>query len=717
MAFKLNWQRRSVVLLAGFTLVLGFILTTLAVREAEREKLTRESELDGEQQRYVTLLIGEIDSLFSGIEEKITAALPDPQTQLDMSMLSEAFRREAVTENLIKDIFLVGSNGELILPLKDPLFLTSERRRLAKINLGQIENIGLFNAGESAELTTQNLPLAIRSYKALFNSLSNDSSRALVLNRLGRSYMKAGNIKLALDSYDTILKDYSHELSSNGVPLGIIAFIQIGNITLKSETERMGEILLEFYSRLLSTEWNLDKTQFQLYRGMIRNMSEDWRTVSKETKGNVEFKNKWDELEKRAEVKLKDLESEEDLIERIIPLVQTRLFEFNSESPEFSRFSETVDETLFLICTASIPGDKILGILVDDSVLIQERIPMILERLPIPEAWIIQIIDTAGRVLMGEEALYPDTSNLSSSNISGFEHDFPPWQVRISRRYPGAADRQYSMRRNVYILVVLVMMAVLFFGGFMVIRSTAKELELARLKSEFVSTVSHELRTPLMSIRYLSEMLDTDRVKSEEKKKVYYGKINTESERLSRLIENMLDFSKIEAGMKKYRFEDLSVADLARDVADRFREYVVNKPVTLECEIPDRLPQMPGDKEAVSRALFNLLDNAVKYSGKDPKVYFRAHVEGDFVLLEVQDKGFGISEDEQKKVFEKFYRSPDPTSKNIEGSGIGLTLVNHIIKAHGGEVLLESILGEGTRVILKLPIFQKGKEDEKDTDR
>ena len=130
---------------------------------------------------------------------------------------------------------------------------------------------------------------------------------------------------------------------------------------------------------------------------------------------------------------------------------------------------------------------------------------------------------------------------------------------------------------NVYILIAVVMVAILFVGGLMVIRSTAKELELARLKSEFVSTVSHEFRTPLMSIRYLSEMLDAGRVKGVDKKKIYYGKINKESERLSRLIENMLDFSKIEAGIKKYKFEDLSVKDLVKEVSDRFREYTLDK--------------------------------------------------------------------------------------------------------------------------------------------
>jgi len=214
-----------------------------------------------------------------------------------------------------------------------------------------------------------------------------------------------------------------------------------------------------------------------------------------------------------------------------------------------------------------------------------------------------------------------------------------------------------------------------------------------------------------MSIRYLSEMLDGGRVKGEERKKIYYGKISKESERLSRLIENMLDFSKIEAGIKEYKFEDLSVEEMVKDVSDRFKQYMAGKKMTLECEIQDHLPAVRADKEAISRALFNLLDNAVKYSGNNPVIHLRAFLKEEAVFLEVQDTGAGISKDDQKKVFEKFYRSSHPASKSIEGSGIGLTLVDHIVKAHGGRVTIESDLGQGTRVTLKLPILPKGKQD------
>lgn len=712
MAFKLNWQRRSVILLAGFTLVLGFILTTLAVREAEREKFARESDLEREQQRYASLLTGEIDSLFLAIEEKIAAALPDAQTQPDIQKISEACRQGAKDENFIIDIFLASADKKLVLPLKSPLFFISERRRLAGINLKKIEIRELFKTAESAELVTNNLSLAIQSYQTLANSVQGNSSKALVLNRLARCYKKLGNFSQAINTYKAILKDFSNEMSSEGVPLGIIALVQLGTITQKTEPEKAGQILLDFYSRLVSPEWPLDNSQFQVYRNMIDKMGETWKAESKVNGEDSTFESQWDELEKQADVKFGELTREEDWIEKIIPLVQDRVVELSSKSNEFSRFSEITSDNLFLITAAAVQNDIILGILIDNSVLVEKRLPQILDRFPIPEDWLLQVVDPDGHIVLGEKALDSLADGLNPPFVLGFDQDFPPWQIRIFQKFPNASERQYNQRRNIYILVVVVVMAVLFFGGFMMIRSTAKELELARLKSEFVSTVSHEFRTPLMSIRYLSEMLDTGRVRGEDKKKIYYGKISNESERLSRLIENMLDFSKIEAGMKKYQFESLAVEDLVRNVAERFKEYHAHKPLTLNVEIADHLPSINADREGISRALFNLLDNAVKYSGKKPDIYLRAWNKGSNLFLEVQDSGSGISLDEQNKVFDKFYRSADSVQKNIEGSGIGLTLVNHIVTAHGGEVLLESEVSKGTKVTLKLSASQKGKKNE-----
>jgi signal transduction histidine kinase len=199
-------------------------------------------------------------------------------------------------------------------------------------------------------------------------------------------------------------------------------------------------------------------------------------------------------------------------------------------------------------------------------------------------------------------------------------------------------------------------------------------------------------------------------VQEEGRKQQYYETITNESERLGRLIENILDFSKIEAEMKEYRFEDTDIAELARNVVSRFQEQVAQKGFIIESEISNHLPKVSVDREAISQALFNLLDNALKYSGESSnKAFISIKSDADSVFLEVRDEGIGISKEEQKKVFEKFYRSKYLQDSSIKGSGIGLTLVDHIVRAHGGEVLLESDLGKGTKVTMKLPLRRKSR--------
>ena len=334
-------------------------------------------------------------------------------------------------------------------------------------------------------------------------------------------------------------------------------------------------------------------------------------------------------------------------------------------------------------------------------------IPNILEQIPALDHGTAIFFDHLGRPLSSQDIqevndIQPLVSMPVITNLGFF-----PWTISIYEKVPGFAERQYKRKRNLYLLTAAAVISILFFGGFLAIRSTAKELKLARMQSEFVSTVSHEFRTPIMSIRYLGELLQRGRVRNEEKKQEYYDTITEESKRLGRLIENTLDFSKIEAGMKKYSFEQTDVEEILAEAETYFQKKFLDTKFVLENDIQDSLPLVKGDKEAITRALLNLLDNAAKYSGESRKIILRACSKEDFIFLEVEDFGKGIPDHEQKKVFEKFYRSESLQDSPIKGSGIGLTLVAHTTRAHGGEVLLESKEGKGTKITIKLPIHKK----------
>jgi signal transduction histidine kinase len=236
-------------------------------------------------------------------------------------------------------------------------------------------------------------------------------------------------------------------------------------------------------------------------------------------------------------------------------------------------------------------------------------------------------------------------------------------------------------------------------------RNVSRELALAKLKSDFVSNVSHELRTPLALIRLYAETLELGRISNRGKHQEYYEIIRKESERLTSLINNILDFSRIEAGKKEYSFRETNVADLVRSTLESYRFEIEQNGFYFEQKIENNVPLLQVDREAIARSLLNLVNNAVKYSANEKYLGIHLYHRNGSVNLEVVDRGIGIPAKEQCKIFEKFYRVGDPLVHNTKGSGLGLSLVRHIVRAHGGEVRVESAPGRGSKFIITLPVL------------
>ena len=284
-----------------------------------------------------------------------------------------------------------------------------------------------------------------------------------------------------------------------------------------------------------------------------------------------------------------------------------------------------------------------------------------------------------------------------------FDGAFPGLTLAI--KLPGttlAAMEQRFVRTDFIILGVISLL--LAAGIVLTHRNISREMALARLKSDFVSNVSHELRTPLSLIRLYAETLEMGRLKSPEKYQEYYGIIRKESERLTGLINNILDFSRIEAGRKEYDFRETDVRELVHNTLESYRYQIEQNGFVFEEKIADNVPPLRVDREAIARSLLNLVNNALKYS-QDRKFIgvnlFRAN---GTVKLEVVDHGIGIPAHEQHKIFEKFYRVGDPLVHNTKGSGLGLSLVRHIVQAHGGEVSVDSVPGQGSKFTISLPV-------------
>jgi signal transduction histidine kinase len=248
------------------------------------------------------------------------------------------------------------------------------------------------------------------------------------------------------------------------------------------------------------------------------------------------------------------------------------------------------------------------------------------------------------------------------------------------------------------------MMGVIVTASVFGLRYTLRQLELAQLKSSFVSNVSHEIKTPIALIRLAIETLELGRVSGPEERDRFLSIIARETTRLSQLVDNILDFARLEAGQHSFRFESIDVAGLIRETLDGFRLRLQDQGFAVSLDLPESLPLVRAEPTALTHCLLNLLDNAIKYSRQRREVRVFAESRPGYVAVSVADRGIGIAPADQKRIFEKFVRVEMGLVHDVKGAGLGLSLVDQIMRAHNGRVEVSSVEGEGSTFTLVIPV-------------
>ncbi|BCS35279.1 hypothetical protein TBR22_A45060 [Luteitalea sp. TBR-22] len=282
-----------------------------------------------------------------------------------------------------------------------------------------------------------------------------------------------------------------------------------------------------------------------------------------------------------------------------------------------------------------------------------------------------------------------------------------PWTLVVADRDPERARAESRTRRTTFLAGLSLVGVLILASGYFTFRGIRREIAIARLQSEFVSAVSHEFRTPLTSIRQLSHLLHGGRVSSDERREQYYAVLVRESERLNRLVERMLGVGRADAG--RFRFEAVDARDIARAVVADFTGQAGAR--SIDVSVSEAACPLRADREMLSLALWNLLDNAVKYSPDSEPVRLDVAPRDGRVAIAVTDRGVGIPLQDQRRIFEQFIRGSSDRVAETAGSGIGLALVDRVVRAHGGRVDVASEPGRGSTFTLLIPVLAPVKAD------
>ena len=592
----------------------------------------------------------------------------------------------------VTDIFLLDHRLRPLYPFREP----SERTGDILFGARPDEKIAGYSramrAGSAREFISGDPAAALREYRIAAQEAGNPQTRTIALLAEARCNLKAGNFAEALDRYREILTRAGEGASYHGLSLKLLAMAgaadaarQAGNATDAAER------YLEILRGLAAGELAGSVYEAAFYASMIVDPSNELAPARLDA-----ALRDWHVTERAATTM-------EALRERFGP-------DFKRTAEEgaggYRALSRTIgDGELLAACSAlAVPGQAAPAVLVAvlDAQGLRGKMRGILRDAVASEPDVnLSLLDSKGHEIAARGDPGRDSPHVLTQSLAPI---FPFWHLRLAYRSDGLLYQVAARERRIRIIYSSLLVLVILLGFYLTYRLVTKDSELARLKSEFVSRVSHELRTPLSTIRAVGEMLEMGAVSSREKEKEYFTFITSEGQRLSRLIDNVLDFSRIGEGKRTYTLRPADIGKVVASTVRAFTQYAQPEGVEIIYKADSVIPRVLADEDAVSQALLNLLDNAVKFSPERKVVRVELRRRIGEVLIQVADRGIGIPPGDLEKIFSQFYRVDEGRKVARKGAGLGLSIVKHIAEAHGGRVEVESALGEGSVFTVVIPV-------------
>jgi len=611
-----------------------------------------------------------------------------------------------LSKDIAGQLFLLDNNYQIIIPKtgsEDGSVFQWEK------DVSDSQFAKTLQRAESFEFSQKNYSRAADLYQKCVKSAPSRQHKAIALEGLGRCLSASRKYDEANKVYNELSTKFGQLQNKAGHPYGVVAAIELFEILqhLRKEEDSL-EILLKLYEKMRNGVWLLNLPAYDFFITEIESILN-----GKFKEGKFpEIQKSYQELRKQQSPYLQALIFTDFIRREAVPKIKEKLtLSRMGGEAQAERFITSRGEDFCLISYGILPNfqaNKTFygGFSWDLSTLNKEILPKILKDITKDSGLHLQIIDKSGQnILTGKEEL------LSKDSLTFSYRQFPlPWKLVVSQ--PALNDlEQTALRENFFYGVLLTVIVVLMLlGVFLIARDISRESETTRLKTEFVHNISHELKTPLTLIRLYGETLQRKQNLTNEERKEAYEIITKESERLSHMINNVLDFSRIEMGRKEFNFSKANLGKVIRDTLESYRYHLEKKGFSVQANIATDLLEMNFDGEAIASILVNLLSNAMKFSPKDKEVTVKLFKKNGNAVLQVADKGIGISPREISRIFKRFYRSKHEIVSETRGSGLGLTLVTHITEAHGGRITVESEPGKGSifSVILPFSYPKKG---------
>jgi signal transduction histidine kinase/tetratricopeptide (TPR) repeat protein len=563
------------------------------------------------------------------------------------------------------------SDGAVVVRYRDQAVEAFPRERVAYFPVVpplREAAVAAFARGEDLEFRQRDLKAAIEIFRELARS-SDPAIRAGGLLRLARSLHKAGQVQQAADTYSRLAE--IDDVSVGGVPARLIA--RYGRCKLLEEQNRRAELraeALDFDRDLRSGRWALTAPVYWLYTGDAAKWNGSASTLPQQPEVFADAVNTlWDQWKTMRPAAI------------------------------VSSGRESLDvrgQTLTVVWQAS---DGVFRALIATSAFVESQ--WLAAIAPIARE---QKVSFSLRDASGKRAFGSDADDAHKATRSAAESALP-WNVAVTSLDPPDEDRDFALRRRLLIAGLLLLVFMALTASYLIVRALSRELAVARLQSDFVAAVSHEFRTPLTALRQFTDMLREQPALDDGRRRVAYDAQSRATHRLTQLVESLLDFGRMEAGARRYQFEPRDCAELVRRVVDDFRGEVNATGHHVEFR-GDGSAQIAADDEALARAVRNLLDNAVKYSPAPSPVEVGVERCNGQVFISVHDHGMGIPAHERADIFAKFHRGEQARTQGIKGTGIGLAMVDEIVRAHHGHVDVVSEPGKGSTFTIVLPVVK-----------